>query len=400
MLTTIGFLVGSSPQSANILDLTEAHESHPIIHGIKIVPIDQSIKLAAGKNLIPWQQQVKAIHIQVGESQAVQARDCYSQVYGSRNKGGYPQGIHMRFVPDISDSRFPVTRGTRIKAIKMMSKQKVFLAQTKYINTSTIVGIHIFIDKIGFSLSQILMSIKSTSDESMGLFISIDENLTGGGYEVIFTVHKDRYDEANALVPLLCILLQAKFGSSIWEWFTDEAKRVLTKYRWDSHLDKVVLIDPDDDEEVLDIDSDDEYTRAICNLMNLDEETTGDGFEFNLDFVVEEVLTPKNQYGDTGSVQTFRDALNDADADLDEFSKPAHPSPSDGSPSHTPAAYPSSRPASRVTPDELKHPPSSSANEMAATLEQLILSNPALAQQILAKSSPTAVSPMQGVDGN
>ena len=242
----------------------------------------------------------------------------------------------------------------------------------------------------------------------MGLFISIDENLTGGGYEVVFTVHKDRYDEANALVPLLCILLQAKFGSVIWEWFTDEAKRVLTKYQWDSSLDKVVLIDPDDDDEALDIDSDDDYTKAICNLMNLDEETTGDGFEFNIDFVVEEVLIPKNQYGDTGSVQTFRNAFDDdggviADSQNAKANDSADP-PTINTPeslrigSHTALNNPPDA-AAKVSPDAMTTQPASD-KDMASTLAQLILGNPDLAQKILATTSSNAVSPMKGVDGN
>jgi hypothetical protein len=96
----------------------------------------QPIKLAPGKNLIPWALQVKAVHILVGESQAVKARDLYNTVFGSRNVGGYPQGLQMRLVPDISDSRFPVTKNTRIKAIKMMAKQKVFQENTKVIHTT------------------------------------------------------------------------------------------------------------------------------------------------------------------------------------------------------------------------------------------------------------------------
>jgi hypothetical protein len=145
----------------------------------------------------------------------------------------------------------------------------------------------------------------------MTLFIAIDENLTGGSYEVVFTVHKDRYDEANTLVPLLCLILEEKYGKKIWEWFTDDAKRVVTKYRWDKDVNKVVLIDPDDEGDGLDLDSDDEYTKAICDMMNINEEITGDGFEFDISFIVQEVVTPVNQYGDTGSVKTFRHAFDE-----------------------------------------------------------------------------------------
>jgi hypothetical protein len=146
----IGFLVGLSPLAANMDDMQEAHENHPVLHVLKVTALDQAIKLAPGKDIFPWEQQVKAIHIVVGASQASKARNNYSHVYGSCNQGGVPQGIQMRFVSDISDSHFPITKNTRIKAIKMMSKQKMLLANTKYIHTCTIAGIHIVIPKIGF----------------------------------------------------------------------------------------------------------------------------------------------------------------------------------------------------------------------------------------------------------
>jgi hypothetical protein len=143
--TIIGFLVGSSPASANLTDMRKTHENHPILNGLKLLAMAQPIKLAPGKNLIPWALQVKSVHILVGESQAVKARDLYNTVFGSRNVGGYPQGLQMRFVPDISDSRFPVTKNTRIKAIKLMAKQKVFQENTKVIHTNTIAGIHVVV---------------------------------------------------------------------------------------------------------------------------------------------------------------------------------------------------------------------------------------------------------------
>jgi hypothetical protein len=240
-------------------DMEEAHEHHPGLQGLKIIAQDQAIKLAPGKNAIPWNQQVKAIHILVGKSQALEAREKYNKVYGSRNEGGYPQGLQMRFVPDISDPRFPITKNTRIKAIKMMAKQKVFQENTKHIHTSTIAGLHTVVTKIGFSLCQILMAIKSVDDtNTMGLFISIDEKLQDGGYTVVFTAHKDRYDEANALIPLFCIIMEAKYGPLAWECFTDEAKRVLSKYKWDKVEEMVVLIEPEEEEDGLEIENNDE----------------------------------------------------------------------------------------------------------------------------------------------
>ena len=261
--TIIGYLVGSSPAAANLKDIQESHENHPTLNGLKLEARVQAIKLTSGKNLIPWELQVRVIHIVVGESQANSARDKYNQVFGSRNVGGFPQAVNMRFVPDISDSRFPVTLSTRVKAIKMLAKQKAFLASTKQNSTNTIACLHSPNSKVGYTLCQVLMSIRSVDHPDLDLFISIDDELSERGNEVIFTVHIDRFTEASSLVPLLCILLEAKFGIPIHElgWFTDDAKRVVTKYMWDKEQDCMVLIHPDKDDNDFGFDSDYEYMK-------------------------------------------------------------------------------------------------------------------------------------------
>jgi hypothetical protein len=46
------FLVGSSPSVANLEDMTEAHENHPVFTGLKLAAFEQSISLAPGKSLL------------------------------------------------------------------------------------------------------------------------------------------------------------------------------------------------------------------------------------------------------------------------------------------------------------------------------------------------------------
>ena len=367
--TCIGYLLGTSPAANNLTDMQEAHENHPVITGLRIIARVQAIKLAAGKNAIPWELQVKAIHIFVGANHANEARERYSKVYGSRNIGGYPQAIHARFVPDISDLSFPVTASTRIKAIKSLAKQKAFLAHTKQIHTSTIAGLHSYHPTIKFTLCQVLMSMRSIDNPDLGLFISIDDDLSEKGYEVIFSVHLDRFNEASSLIPLLCILLQAKFGMGIDRlgWFTDDAKKVLTKYKWSPEEECVVLIHPDDEADDLGFDSDDEYMNAICNIFNIDSTSDGNGFEFDMNFVVEDDIRPKNQYGDTGSIKTFRHAF-DADGGV-----AAEASEAAAAMDTTPAA------------DDESKPPA-----VSSTLAELLKSNLSLEEK-LSQSDPELV---------
>jgi hypothetical protein len=123
---SIGWLLGSTPDSCNINNMKLAHENHPGL-GIECEPRVQAIRLYPEKNNIPPEQQVKAVHIYVAKSNVAAARRQYNLVYGS-NSSEYPMGQVMRYIPDASDPSYPVSMQTRAKVIRMMSKPKHLLA--------------------------------------------------------------------------------------------------------------------------------------------------------------------------------------------------------------------------------------------------------------------------------
>ncbi len=105
--------------------MREAHGNHSLLKSLMIVLANEPIKLTSGKSPIAWKEQVAAIYILVGESQSILACTKYNKVYGSRNKGGYPQQeVQMRFVPAIDNHRYSVTPSMKMKTIKMMRRQK------------------------------------------------------------------------------------------------------------------------------------------------------------------------------------------------------------------------------------------------------------------------------------
>jgi hypothetical protein len=415
--TCIGFLVGANPDAANLEDMRASHENHSVLFGLKVLCEDRTINLSSADQKIPFKLRTQAIHIIVGAKQAVDARDRYNRVFGSRKEGGYPQGMKLRFVPDVADARFPVTPNTRMKAVKMMSKQKAFMANTKVVHTDTIAGLHTVLEKVGsYSLCQILMAIRSRDDAAMGLFIAIDEQHADGAYTTAFTVHNDRYEEAIGLIPLFCIIYEAKFGIAARQWFTEESKVVDLKYKWDAVEGQVVPLVPEDDDVGFDLDSDDEYCTAMADLLNID--TSGDakkGFDFNIDYLIEEVSPSKNQYGDSGSVKTFRDECielptTDMDEEDDESISGTleKPTPRSSSPdSITIQADNATQATSTLTED-------TTAVDIATSLEQMMMKHPELAQSLWAKNSAflsrapqlndnsksAAVSPNEGVDGS
>jgi hypothetical protein len=90
------------------------------------------------------------------------------------------------------------------------------------------------------------MSMRSTHDPDTQLFMAVDE-CTYGSYAVTFTVHRDRMAEATSLIPLLNIVMEAKFGASIWEWFTDTAKDASQGYVYDAILGRLKNMDKEAD---------------------------------------------------------------------------------------------------------------------------------------------------------
>jgi hypothetical protein len=255
---------------------------------------------------------VKAIHIIGDDRQTAKGRKAFNEVFGSRNDSGYPQQRVMRFVPNIADNRFPATQGRVKDVVKMMGKQKKIMKDAKTIYTDTICSLHFYVPQIGYTLCQILMSMRSANDPDTQLFMAVDER-TYGSYAVAFTVHKDRMAEATSLIPLLNIVMEAKFGPRIWEWFTDTAKDASQGYVYDSETGRIRNLDEEyeDDESSIESEADNEFVQELSESLNIasgKNNGKGDAFDLDLSFMLDNEENPKNQYGDSGSVKTFRSA--------------------------------------------------------------------------------------------
>jgi hypothetical protein len=222
------------PETANLNDMKEACKSHPLLKTFQIEARTQGvIRMYAGRQDIPRHLQVKAIHIIGNDKQTPAGRRAFNAVFGSRNTTGYPHQRIMRFVPNIADNRFPTTQGRVRDVVKMVGKQKKIMNEASGSHTDTIGGLHYHVPQIGYTLGQILMSMRSANDPATQLFMAVDKRMWGT-YAVMFTVHKDRKAEANSLIPLLNLVMEATFGARIWEWFTDTAKDASQGYMYDT----------------------------------------------------------------------------------------------------------------------------------------------------------------------
>ncbi len=128
-----GWLLGSH-QSTDPRALEECLKNLPQLKGMQIEVRWQGIKLK-NKSKIPTEQLIKACHVHTDFTTIARVKMALNRIYGSSNRDKqYPLGKVMRFVPQVSDTRFPVSPKALVNASRCVSRQKVFLSKMVSIN--------------------------------------------------------------------------------------------------------------------------------------------------------------------------------------------------------------------------------------------------------------------------
>jgi hypothetical protein len=217
-------------------------------------------------------------------------------------------------------------------------------------------------------------------------------------------------------------VLEAKFGYRIWEWFTNDAKKASSQWRWDADISSLVpLVSTmfSDQDDGMHMDNNHKYTMSMCDLHNVDTTVSGNGFKFNLAFVIseEKLNDAPNQFGDTSSVKTFCEECQTNDSTPIMMDTEKHPNArkptTSTSKAHNPA--PNNMTVDADESDSFNREPSTITNateEVERSLEALMISHPELVRKLLTKTKlasknklhdknqkSTAVSPNEGVDG-
>jgi hypothetical protein len=310
----------------NPRDLEAALELVPELQGIPIEIRIEAIRVDKGKP-----SGVKAAHVLTPWDKALKCRIAMNMIYSKRSKNGYPLGKDMRFIPNIMDTRFITTDKTKMQVKKSVSKQKYFLAKTQSATNYTIIGLDYVEPTLGTSLREMIMGLRSNSDPDKNLFINVDEHIYTP--TVTFLFHEDRTQEAMTAIPALPVILEAKLGPRIWNWFSEEAKALSAGYFWD---ERSGLKSTEDDRmtEILgdwgaEWGSEDEDDRSMASSVSRIE-------PFKI--IIDE--PGKNQYYDDGStVGTFKSAIRkvhpDAKKDLMDTATEATDATSSSSPAST-----------------------------------------------------------------
>jgi hypothetical protein len=176
-------------QEANGKDLGEALRQLPIIskrslsvdirmHGIRL---EQQEKINK-KDL------VRAANVYGEYNKAATIRQTIRKIYKDGKKDGFPLGQNMRFIPNIADVRYSVTAGTRSNIRVIRNKQKSFMKNIKVHKSNTIQGLDYYIEEIEFTLRQVIMGIRTRTEEDKSVFISVED---AGGTSAVFTFHKN-----------------------------------------------------------------------------------------------------------------------------------------------------------------------------------------------------------------
>jgi hypothetical protein len=103
-----------------------------------------------------------------------------------------------------------------------------------------------------------------------------------------------------------------KFGSAARQWFTEEARITSEGFYWNEDEQQIKQSEDAStamDDDNFSIDSNDSYVNSLTaalNLSDMEETTQGGVFNFDIDFVFDDIAPP-NQYGDNGIIKTFRD---------------------------------------------------------------------------------------------
>lgn len=300
-----GWLLGSHP-STNCKDLSAALLQDPDLQGFQIEIRFHAIRLTTDRSLkIPANKLIKACHVHTDFNTVGKVKQALNKLYGHSNKEGFPLATVLRFVPSTSDSRYPVSTKTQMFALKCLAKQKNFLLNSATATNSYICGLDYEVPSLGgLSLREAIMLIRHPDDATKTLFIAVSDSAYTTTF--LFRTNERVSLMARNLVPVISVVMEAKYGPAAWNWFTEDAKIRVHEFFWDD-IDRVVR---SNDEQA--------YGTSKADLdLFLDDsslmETYGGGG--TVDFVdipvtFLEKMSLKQQFNDTDTVATFHTECN------------------------------------------------------------------------------------------
>ena len=167
--------------------------------------------LLGRRGAIPNSQKVYAIHVEVEAIMMNVAKQWFSKIYGATSSSGFPNGIKMRLVPELT---LRTSAPMRVKIGRLWTRQAAFQAQLVQTDNWDLVALDCFDQDMDATLRDVLMSLRSqTKPHDLSLFHSVDQHWADMCY--VFQYIPQFQAEAEAVITgLLTYLKHIDEGNS------------------------------------------------------------------------------------------------------------------------------------------------------------------------------------------
>ena len=147
-----------------------------------------------------------------------------------------PEGKLLKFIPYFAnrgDRRPPPALLHRYQMCRVRQAQFTEKHITRSISGVLDLDLTQDIGDLGLvSLRQVTLGIKTRANWQWPLFLSVDFDDYRGDITALF--HKDNSEEASTLLDYLPLILEARYGEQVWNWFTPETRGDMQPYQWNA----------------------------------------------------------------------------------------------------------------------------------------------------------------------
>ena len=229
--TEIGWLVYSTWQMETDVLAQAIEDVINIPIGLRWKQISMS-----SRERLPFDQQVKALHIEVASENSVVGQKALLATYGRRNTGAYPNGIRMRFALPLHTAH---NLNTKAKLERLRARQQVWSKTYEKGFSWEITQLDYPVGKKLPTLRQTLLSIMSKTNPAFPLFHSIDRsNYKESG--VCFQFLPELSNEARMTISNLVPMMKHQYGEKVLQLFSTAAVERMDGCSWDSEKEMVI----------------------------------------------------------------------------------------------------------------------------------------------------------------
>jgi len=269
----IGWLLYSTQEMDLALLTNELYKTLQVNVGLRY----KTIAVKPRTTLTPAQM-IKAVHVEIDSKFEETTKETIMLMYNSKRTQGWPLGIKMRLCPERKTISNPKNL---TKTDLLRQKQATFLGNVRRIQTTDI-SVLDYPDPVlnGYSIRDLVMEIRSTTEPFHKLFISVDRHWRGEG--VVFQATMKHSSEAESMVtggmlPYFMAGINSAGHEALKKCFTVGAVKKASKAVWDEEQRCVISQEDNLLNMLFDCDIDDEYDDAgddteplIIDLENLE----------------------------------------------------------------------------------------------------------------------------------